>query len=434
MRSYLIGSGRVFYSIVIFLLTVFASRYFNIEDYGTFREFYLFFVAIVAISGVPAINPVYYFRTKDRNTLLIIAVFSLIIAFMISVILHLILEIPYLYVLLLSAGASCVYLMSEAVLLVTNRHKAALFMTILESLTFILPVPLIIMLSLNLNQYMRIFAVIAVLKFIIYALFLLVYSEKSSISKMILFRYSVPVYINSFVGMLSTRVDKYAVSGLFGPQVFAYYSSGAFEIPLINRFINGVFHSIAGELRLLIESGKKDEVKRQLRHKLSRLCLIIGAVAILLTVNAKPFITLVYSSKYSDAFLFFIIYLTVLPLRIVPVGFLLSLTGRTRALMYISIADALMTIGLSIMLILIMGPVGGAIAYVSITILQVFATVTVMRDIFPSWFFFTQYLLIIAFTNAASLFILNGGNIILGNACIMLFVLMYALIFRRNFR
>ena len=183
MRSYLIGSGRVFYSIVIFLLTVFASRYFNIEDYGTFREFYLFFVAIVAISGVPAINPVYYFRTKDRNTLLVIAVFSLMIACMISVILHLILEIPYLYVLLLSAGASCVYLMSEAVLLVTNRHKPALFMTVLESLTFMIPVPLIIMLSLNLNQYMRIFAVIAVLKFIIYALFLLVYSEKSSISK-----------------------------------------------------------------------------------------------------------------------------------------------------------------------------------------------------------------------------------------------------------
>lgn len=434
MKSYMIGSGRVFYSLIIFLLTVFASRYFNIQDYGAFREFYLYFVALIAISAIPAINPIFYFRTRNRNILLAIILFSLLIAGIGLAGLHLALHVSFLFVLALSVPAAILYLLSEAVLLVSNRHRYAFLMTIAESLTFAVPIPFILILQLDLNTYMAVFSAISGVKIVFYSVFLILVSDNKAEDIRKLSRYSLPIYMNSFVGMVSTRIDKYVVSGLFGTEIFAYYSSGAFEIPLINRFITGVFHSIAGEIRLLMEQGRKNEVKEMLRNKMFLLCMGIGILGILFTANARDVITLLYSSKYSDSYIFFILYLSVLPLRIVPVGFLLSLTGRTRALMYISIADAVLTVALSVLLISMFGPAGGAYAFAFITVLQIMVMSYMMRDIFPAGFFIAQYLFTLMFMNISAFMLMDNYSLWQVNLPILIFIPVYWLLFRRLFR
>ncbi len=431
MHSILIGSGKTIYSLTIFALTIFASRYFNINDYGLFREFYLYFIIGISVSGIPAVNAVYFFTKRNFKNLLVLFFISLLTSLIVLLIIFLFAKKYFIFTVIFSVPGSIFYLLFDALLISEKHYKKAFIVTLIESLSYILPIPLIILLKWNFANYIYLFTIIALFKMLLYPFLIFIScSNKTEYSFREIFIYTVPVYINNLVGIISGKIDKYIVSYLFGPVTFAFYSSGAFEIPLIGRFITGVFHSKATYIR----NGINDKSYNRIKEELSRLLLIIfpivGLITILLAINARFFIGFLYSDIYKDAYLFFTIYLFIMPFRLIPIGFLLNLSGKTKELMYLGIGDAILTLISSIILIRLWGPIGGAFAFVSVTLIQIILIVVFIRKFFPWKTYFFQNTLILIFLNIAimmnNLFDFNPIN----NLLLLVFAFMELIILK----
>ncbi len=431
MHSILIGSGKTIYSLTIFLLTVFASRYFSIHDYGLFREFYLYFIIGISVSGIPAVNAVYFFTKRNFKNLLILFFISLLTSLIVLLIIFLFAKKYFIFMVILSVPGSIFYLLFDALLISEKHYKKAFIITLIESLSYILVVPLIVLLKWNFTNYINLFTIIALFKIIIYPFLIFIScSNRTEYSFREMLVYTVPVYINNLVGIISGKIDKYIVSYLFGPVTFAFYSSGAFEIPLIGRFITGVFHSKATYIRKGIESKSYGRIKGELSRLLLVIFPIVGIITILFAINARFFIGFLYSDIYKDAYLFFTVYLFIMPFRLIPIGFLLNLSGKTKELMYLGIGDAILTLIISIILIHLWGPVGGAFAFVFVTLIQIILITILIRKIFPWKIYFFQNALILVFLNIAimmnNIFDFNPIN----NLLLLIFAFMELLIFR----
>ncbi len=431
MHSILIGSGKTIYSLTIFLLTVFASRYFSINDYGLFREFYLYFIIGISVSGIPAVNAVYFFTKRNFKNLLVLFFMSLLTSLIVLLIIFLFAKKYFIFMVILSVPGSIFYLLFDALLISEKHYKKAFIITLIESFSYIIVVPLIVFLKWNFTNYINLFTIIALFKIVVYPILIFTScSNRTEYSFREMFVYTFPVYINNLVGIVSGKIDKYIVSYLFGPITFAFYSSGAFEIPLIGRFITGVFHSKATSIRNGIENKSYNKIKNDLSKLLFIIFPIVGLIAILFAINARFVIGFLYSNIYQDAYLFFTVYLFIMPFRLIPIGFLLNLAGKTKELMYLGIGDAILTLITSIILIHLWGPVGGAFAFVSITLIQIIFIVVLIRKFFPWKVYFFQNALILIFLNIAimmnNIFNFNPIN----NLLLLVFAFIELLIFR----
>lgn len=431
MHSLLIGSGKVIYSLIVFALTVFAARFFSVSQYGMFREFYLYFIIGISISGLPAVNAVYYFHKRNQWNMLLLFLMSSLVAAVVLTAIYFFNANDFIISVIIAVPGSIMYLLLDALLIAKGRYIGAFILTVTESLTFILPIPLLIVNHWGFYQYIILFASIGIIKLLIYSISVIftAHAENNhSINEII--RYSVPVYVNNLVGVVSGKVDKYIVSALFGPVMFAFYSSGAFEIPLIGRFINGVFHSKASVIRQGLINEEYALIKGSLLSLLLYIFPIIGSAALLFAVNARYIITLLYSPVYQDAYIFFLVYLMVLPFRLVPLGFFMNLSGKTKQLMYLGIADAILTVGLSILFIHLTGPVGGSFAFVIATLLQIVLITLYIRDFFPVRYYFLQNIIILVFINIGIYIHLTYGYSIFTNSLILLYVIVELLFIR----
>lgn len=424
MHSILIGLGKVAYSLVIFALTVFAARFFPVAGYGLFREFYLYFIIGISVSGIPAVNAVYYFHKRNQQNMLILFLMSFAVALAVLLIIYIISSGDFTIAVIVALPGSIMYLLLDALLISGQKFIRAFIITIIESLTFLVPIPLLIFNDWGFYYYIVIFACIGIIKLFVYSVIIMIESRhEKGHSTLNMIKYLAPVYVNNLVGIVSGKIDKYIVSAMFGPVMFAFYSSGAFEIPLIGRFINGVFHSKAS----LIRQGLIEKEYALIRGSLLSLLLyifpIIGSAALLFAINARYVITALYSPVYQDAYLFFLIYLLVLPFRLVPLGFFMNLSGKTRQLMYLGIADAALTVLLSVFLIHIIGPIGGAFAFIIATLFQIILITLYIRDFFPVRFYYMQNIIILVFVNIGIFINLSHSYSILTNLILLPYLL-----------
>lgn len=431
MHSILIGSGKVAYSLVIFALTVFAARFFSVADYGLFREFYLYFIIGISVSGIPAVNAVYYFHKRNQQNMLILFLMSFAVALAVLFIIYLISSGDFIIAVVVALPGSIIYMLLDALLISRQKFLYAFILTIIESLTFLAPIPLLILSNWGFYYYIVLFACLGILKLFVYSLLIMIESRhEKGHNTLNMIKYSAPVYVNNLVGIVSGKIDKYIVSAMFGPVMFAFYSSGAFEIPLIGRFINGVFHSKASLIRQGLIEKEYELIKGSLLSLLLYIFPIIGSAALLLAINARYVITALYSPVYQDAYLFFLIYLLVLPFRLVPLGFLMNLSGKTRQLMYLGIADAVLTVLLSVFLIHKIGPIGGAFAFIIATLFQIILISLYIRDFFPVRFYFMQNIIILVFVNIGIFINLSQSYSILTNLIVLPYLLIEVMLIK----
>ncbi len=428
MNSILIGSGRVIYSLSIFLLTIFASRHFSVIEYGLFREFLLYWVIGIYVSGVPSINAIYYFRNKNILFEFLLFIMSYISSLIILFIFFAFIRKTYFFYIFIITPVSILYLHLESFFIMRNRNSIAFFITIFESISILITMPIAYYFNMNIHEYWKLFVNFAIFKFFIYSILFYFNSSKEKVYNFKeTFKYIYPVYISSYVGIISSKTDKYIVSILFGPQVFAHYSSGAFEIPLVGRFISGVFHSQSNTIKQAMSNKNYDYLKSYFRKLINRIYIPIGILTLLFFINAEHIISFIYSQIYEDSYIYFSIYMLILPLRIVPLGFLMNLYGKTKTLMILGIFDAIFMTIFGIIFIKIFGPLGGAFAFIIITFIQILFILYFIRDFFPGNFYLGEYFLIILFIIFNWFFFRN--NFIISNVSVLFYIICVYLIF-----
>jgi O-antigen/teichoic acid export membrane protein len=177
-------------------------------------------------------------------------------------------------------------------------------------------------------------------------------------------RYAVPLGLASMFGSLTLQLDSVIVAAMVPPENFAVYINGAMEIPLVGIITGSITTVVFAEMAELCHRGDK-AAALNLFHKASlRSAAILFPAMCFLLVAAKPFILLLYSEKYAASVWPFMVYLCVLPVRIVVYGSAMMALGMTRAILFRSVLDLAINAILCVVLVRFMGYMGAAVAMV----------------------------------------------------------------------
>lgn len=172
------------------------------------------------------------------------------------------------------------------------------------------------------------------------------------IVKEVLF-YIIPISAATIVGVANKQIDKVLISVFFSPAVYAVYSCGAFEIPLIGIITTSLINAIMPNMVIFGKEGKLGELLKLWKLAAQKSLLVIFPSFALLLVCSQDLMIVMYGNEYRDAAWPFIVYLLLLPLRITVYGAVLRAIGKTRPIAIAATISFMVNIVVSITLLLV---------------------------------------------------------------------------------
>lgn len=143
-----------------------------------------------------------------------------------------------------------------------------------------------------------------------------------------------PLLLASGIGLLGLRMDQIIVANRLGPEVYALYAVGAFEIPLFGLLQSSVSSVLMPRFAALARQQEWAEITRLWRRALVRSAVIVFPIAAILIVLAEDFIVFVFGETYRESAIIFRIYLLLAPVRIMTFGLVLRAAGHTKPDLY----------------------------------------------------------------------------------------------------
>lgn len=150
-------------------------------------------------------------------------------------------------------------------------------------------------------------------------------------------KFGVPLYLASYVGILTINMDKLIVTNQGGAELFAIYSIGAVQIPFIGIISSSVSNSLFPKLVNTINVNIV-ETKRMWLDATVNTSYIIYPLVICLLIISKPLVILAFGDQYSEAVPIFRAYLLTMIWRNNSYGALIMAKGNTK---YITLYSAL---------------------------------------------------------------------------------------------
>lgn len=174
-------------------------------------------------------------------------------------------------------------------------------------------------------------------------------------------RFSVPLGLAGIVGTISIQLDKLMISKYFDTEQLAVFTNAAQEMPItiISSAMTAVL--MPRIVRLLDRRRYEDAVElwgHVIRLVYALFCFFVS----LFIVFAPQIITLLYSDKYSGGTGVFRVYCLVSLLRMTYFGMILNCIGKTRFILYSSVASLALNFGLNFLCYYAWGFVGPAVA------------------------------------------------------------------------
>jgi O-antigen/teichoic acid export membrane protein len=176
-------------------------------------------------------------------------------------------------------------------------------------------------------------------------------------------RYSVPLGLSSVLGTISVQLHQIIVSSICTPAEYAMYANGAIEIPVIGMITGSIATVILVEMRQNISDGKTDTALMLFRKAALPSAVILIPVMFFLLIEAKSFIEVLFSTKYTDSVSVFRIYLLILPARIIYYGSALMAFGLTRIILIRSALSLIFNSITAIILVYLIGYIGAIISF-----------------------------------------------------------------------
>lgn len=202
--------------------------------------------------------------------------------------------------------------------------------------------------------------------------------------------FSIPIGLASSVGILSANIDKLMIGRLMGTEMQAVFTNASHELPLalIPASLTAV---LMPTLSKMMAQKRSDEVLDLWKTSAELSFTIMSLLVAMVVVFAKPVFILLYSEKYSQGVDIFRIYTLVLLFRITYFGMILNISGKTRLVLYSSLASLVVNAALNLVLFYLMGKVGPAVATVLSVMVMNLAQLAwsckvlkvSFRDIFP---------------------------------------------------
>lgn len=121
-----------------------------------------------------------------------------------------------------------------------------------------------------------------------------------------MFAYSLPIVYASLWGTAIKSADQFFISRYFGTEVFAEYSNGFIEIPLVSM-VTGATSSIMMPLlsKMIHDKTPVNEIAVLWQNVLTKSALIIYPIVIFCVFYSKEIMLILYSEKYANSAIYF---------------------------------------------------------------------------------------------------------------------------------
>lgn len=176
-----------------------------------------------------------------------------------------------------------------------------------------------------------------------------------------IFKYALPIGFASIIGTLGIQLDKMIIGRLFDTEFLAIYTNASKELP-VTFIASSITAVLIPHVVKKLKDGKVGDAVSLWKEASYVSFIFISFFSVSLIVFAPEVITILYSSKYIPGVTVFRIYNIVLLLRFTYFGLILNASGKTKLIMYSSLASLILNLLLSIFMYRMIGYTGPAIA------------------------------------------------------------------------
>jgi len=379
--------GQTLSALSILILGMVATRYLSVNDFATFRQTFLVYEFSMPILTLGLPSVLFYYLPKsaiNKRSLVWETVISLMFLgacmglFLLlggNVLLARLFENPDLKETLLWLSPFAVFsfpaLVLSSVLVYQGR---TVMLALYNSASVVVPTAAIILFIIYTNSYefpVLIKIVSSVFLFPI-AIYFAIRSIKEKmkgvrIKRMLeVAKFSVPLGMATLFDTVSQQLDKVIVAILSGPEAYAFYVIGAVEIPLIGIITGSIRTVILGDMCEEYEKGNKQGAIDIFRKASIKSASILLPAMVFFLITAKHFIVTMFSETYKESIAVFMIYLLLLPARIVFYGTAFIAMGQTKKVMYRGAISLAMNAVLSIVFVKLFGIIGAALTSIAV--------------------------------------------------------------------
>lgn len=175
--------------------------------------------------------------------------------------------------------------------------------------------------------------------------------------------FSVPLGLASFLGIITLAMDKLIIGRQFTTEQFAIFTNGAKEVP-VYFLVGSITAVMLPQVIKKFKDGDMEGVTSLWRKSMDMAGWVIVFFIFFLMLMGPEYISIMYSNAYMDSLPVFKIYLLALFSRITYFGTVLQAAGKSKSILWNSLATLVMNLILNLLLIKPLGIVGPAVATV----------------------------------------------------------------------
>jgi O-antigen/teichoic acid export membrane protein len=131
------------------------------------------------------------------------------------------------------------------------------------------------------------------------------------------FSYALPLGAAGLLMMVQTDLHNYFVSNRFGPALFAVYSIGTLQLPLMGLIWEAANSVLITRVSVLQKRNDHREIVSLVARAARKLAVVYFPVYVFLMVAGRQFIQVLFTVRFAHSWPIFAVNLTLLPLGIV---------------------------------------------------------------------------------------------------------------------
>lgn len=178
------------------------------------------------------------------------------------------------------------------------------------------------------------------------------------------FRYAMPFGLAVLVRVVADGLPQYAVSYLYDPLLFAIYSVGYLQIPVVSIVFESISDLTLVRITELRNSGMLEEALCVLGESVVKLCLFLFPLYTWLMWNARDLIVILFTERFEASAGLFRIFLATIPLTALALDYVPRAFAETGFVLRVNLMRVVLTGTLLAAMIRPFGLVGAALATV----------------------------------------------------------------------
>lgn len=297
---------------------------------------------------------------------------------------------------------------TEHLLIVYNKSNMLMLFKVLNSISLLAIIVIIQVFGGTFVQYMLLFLVVEA----VFTLWTYIVAKRNakklhfSLNKKLIksiFKFSLPIGLASMVGTINIELDKLVITSMFSTEELAIYSNASKELP-VSIIATSITAVLLPQVVKLIHNDKKEEAVNLWKSATTISFAVISFIAVACFVFAPEVIEVMYSAKYLPGVPVFRVYCLVLFCRCTYFGMMLNATGKTKFILYSSIATLFLNLSLNYLFYLLIGFTGPAVATFLTTIIM-----AIVQLIYTSKRIKVSFRSIFPWKNCGFLILFNGA-------------------------